>query len=248
MQKYVIPYQASLYQALRQMNDQRVKFLVAVDGEERVHGTLTDGDVRRGILNQMGLDEPIEAAICKTFTSVSSKDGLSQVLEAFRDSRIEFLPVLDEDGWLQNIITRRALQVLLLTNKEFSIIYDFASLDESILEHEIFARPWGFYKTTALNSIFQSKILYVSPGQRLSLQSHQRREEYWIVIHGEGIIQLGESVHPIAAGSTHFIPKGCIHRLENTSALETLIISEVQLGDYFGEDDIHRYSDEYGRV
>ena len=248
MQKYVIPNQTSLYQALQQMNDQRVKFLVAVDTTGKVQGTLTDGDIRRGILDQMGLDEPVEAAICKDFTWVSCEDGLSHILEAFRDARIGFLPVLDKDGRLKNIITRRGLQVLLLTNKEFSISFDFSSLDEGMLEHEIFARPWGFYKTTVLNSIFQSKVIYVSPGQMLSLQSHRRREEYWIVVHGEGMIQIGESVHPVAPGGTYFIPKGCIHRLENTSPSETLIITEVQLGDYFGEDDICRFSDEYGRA
>jgi len=248
MKRYLIPCQTSLYQALRQMNDQKVKFLVAVDREENVQGTLTDGDVRRGLLNNMGLNEPVETAICKEFISVCCEDGLSQILAAFQDSRIEFLPVLERNGKLKNIITRRALQVLLLTNKEFSINYDFTSLDESVLEHEIFSRPWGFYKTTALNSIFQSKVIYVSPEQKLSLQSHQRREEYWIVVHGKGLIQIGESIHPVAPGGTYFIPKECKHRLENTSASDTLIITEVQLGDYFGEDDIYRYEDEYGRA
>ena len=133
MQKYVISYQTSLYQALCQMNDQRVKFLVAVDEEDKVQGTLTDGDVRRGLLNKMDLDEPIKNAICKDFTSVDFKDGLFQVLEAFQDSRIEFLPVIGEKGQLENVITRRALQVLLLTNKEFAINFNFTSLNENVL-------------------------------------------------------------------------------------------------------------------
>ena len=126
--------------------------------------------------------------------------------------------------------------------------FDFSALDENTLEHEIFARPWGFYKTTILNDLFQSKVIYVMPGQALSLQSHQRREEYWTVVHGQGCIQIGESVHPVSPGQSFFIPKGCKHRLTNTSKTNTIILTEVQLGDYFGEDDIQRYLDQYGRA
>ena len=245
---HVIAIQSTLYQALKQMNEYRVKFLIAVDSEEKVCGTLTDGDVRRGILRGMKLEDPIDTALCKAFTSVQVTDGLSQVLRAFQDSCIEFLPVLEDHGKLCNVITRRGLQVLLLKNREFRIDFDFSALDENTLEHEIFARPWGFYKTTILNDVFQSKVIHVLPGQALSLQSHQRREEYWIVVHGNGRIQIGESIHPVSPGQFFFIPKGCKHRLTNTSEQETLILTEVQLGDYFGEDDIQRYSDEYGRV
>ena len=248
MRKHVIDSHVDLYQALHQMNDQKVKFLVAVDQAGVVAGTLTDGDVRRGILDGMQLGDPIEAAICKDFTFVRCQDGLAQVLEAFQNPKIEFLPVLTDGGCLSNLITRRGLNVLLLTNLDFCMDFDFGTLDENSLEHEIFVRPWGFYKTTILNDVFQSKVIHVMPGQALSLQSHQRREEYWIIVNGNGLIQLGESVHPAVPGNTFFIPKGCKHRLTNTSGHEALILTEVQLGDYFGEDDIQRYSDEYGRV
>ncbi|MBQ7283663.1 MAG: phosphomannose isomerase type II C-terminal cupin domain, partial [Oscillospiraceae bacterium] len=117
-----------------------------------------------------------------------------------------------------------------------------------VLEHEIFARPWGFYKTTVLNEMFQGKVIYVSPMQKLSLQSHKRREEYWMIVKGEGTIQLGDSVHPVHPGSTFFIPKCCRHRISNTSENENLMFTEVQLGDYFGEDDIERYEDIYHRA
>ena len=247
MKKHVIAYKVNLYQALQHMNNQRVKFLVAVDNDGKVIGTLTDGDVRRGILSGMSLEEPIENAICKSFTSVSYRDGLSQVLEAFQDSQIEFVPALRPDGQLSNIITRRGLNVLLLKNREFHIDFDFDKLDENSLEHEIFARPWGFYKTTILNDLFQSKVIHIMPGQALSLQSHQRREEYWIIVNGKGTIQLGESIHTAVPGNSFFIPKGCKHRLTNTSDTETLILTEGQLGDYFGEDDILRYEDMYHR-
>lgn len=66
--------------------------------------------------------------------------------------------------------------------------------------------------------------------------------------HGTGIVQLDQSVIAVSCGSSIFIPKGCRHRLTNTDETESLIITEVQIGDYFGEDDIHRYEDIYGRM
>ena len=248
MNIHLIVHQVTIRTALEQMDCNHVKFLVAVDDKQRVKGTLTDGDIRRSLLKGTGLDETVSAAMCKDFTAVSINEQLQMVIEKFKDPRIEFLPVITEQGQMVNLITRRALNVLLLKNKEFRMDFDFSQIDENDLEHEIFARPWGFYKTTILNDFFQSKVIYVMPGQALSLQSHQRREEYWIVIHGEGKIQIGESVHHVLPGQYFFIPKGCKHRLTNTSEEDTLILTEVQLGDYFGEDDIVRYEDRYHRI
>ncbi|MBR2028429.1 MAG: CBS domain-containing protein [Oscillospiraceae bacterium] len=248
MKNYVITNEVSLYQALQQMNDRKVKFLVVTDSENKVIGTLTDGDIRRSILKNQDLNRSVEDCVCRNITYLKESDGLPEAISAFRDERFEFLPVMDSENHLINIITRRNLHVLLLKDITFSTDFDFSSLDDIILEHEIFARPWGFYKTTVLNEMFQGKVIYVSPNQKLSLQSHQRREEYWMIVKGEGLIQLGDSVHPVHPGSTFFIPKGCRHRISNTSSTETLIFTEVQLGDYFGEDDIERYEDIYNRV
>ena len=248
MNIHLIDYGVTIRQALQQMDNKRVKFLVVVNCEHKVTGTLTDGDIRRALLRGHNIDEPLSVALCKEFTSVSNQEGLGSVIEKFKDPRIEFLPVLSKQGEIVNLITRRGLNVLLLKNKEFSMEFDFSQIDENDLEHEIFARPWGFYKTTILNDFFQSKVIYVMPEQALSLQSHQRREEYWTVVYGQGNIQIGESVHPVTPGQNFFIPKGCKHRLTNTSQTDTLILTEVQLGDYFGEDDIVRYEDRYYRV
>lgn len=247
MDKHVIDIGCSLYQALWQMNSNHVKFLVATEPNGQMTGTLTDGDVRRAILKGVSLHEQIGSALCKRFTYVDLSAGLEQVMDAFREPRIEFLPVLDGEGKLRNLITRKGLNSLLLQNQKFEIDFDFRTIDENTADYEILARPWGFYKTTVLNKMFQSKIIHIMPGQSLSLQSHQHREEYWIVINGTGVIQLGESIHTVIPGQSYFIPKGCKHRMSNISETETLIMTEVQMGDYFGEDDIYRYEDNYGR-
>ena len=127
------------------------------------------------------------------------------------------------------------------------INYDFTTLDDSVVDYEIFQRPWCFYKTTVLNDYFQSKVISVKPGQQLSLQSHTHREEHWIVAHGTGTVQIEKSIINVSCGSSLFIPMGAKHRLTNTDEKENLIITEVQIGDYLGEDDIVRYEDIYGR-
>lgn len=248
MKKHLIMIDNTLKNALQQMDANKVKFLVAVDGDSHVVGTLTDGDIRRAILNGVQLDNPLTDAVFRNFTYIDKTSGLTEIIDLFQNDRLEFLPVLDQEKKLYNIVTRRGLHVLLLTNKTFSIDFDFDKINENVLEHNIFSRPWGFYKTTILNDMFQSKVINVLPRQSLSLQSHNHREEYWIIVNGEGIVTLGTSEKKVLPGSTLFVPKDCKHRLVNTSLSEPLIFIEVQIGDYFGEDDIIRYEDNYNRA
>ena len=154
---------------------------------------------------------------------------------------------MNENSELVNIITKYQLHALLLQDMHADINYDFTTLDDYVVDYEIFQRPWGFYKTTVLNDYFQSKVISVKPGQQLSLQSHNHREEHWIVGHGTGTVQIEKSIINVGCGSSLFIPMGAKHRLTNTDKKDNLIITEVQIGDYLGEDDIVRYEDIYGR-
>ena len=179
---------------------------------------------------------------------ISTDDGFEKVIDLFKNQSIKFLPIVDNDGKLINLITKNQMHALLLQDIQADLEFDFSTLDTGVVDHEIFQRPWGYYKTTVLNDYFQAKIISVKPGAQLSLQSHDHREEHWIVVHGTGTVQLDNSVLSVSCGSTIFIPLGCKHRLTNTDEKESLIITEVQIGDYFGEDDIIRYEDVYGRV
>ena len=156
------------------------------------------------------------------------------------------MPIV-EDRKILNLITRKQLDTLLMQDIQFDLSYDFLSLDESVVDTEIFHKPWGYYKTTMLNEYFQSKIIVVYPNGKLSLQHHNHREEYWIIVHGHGRVVIGESQKKAEKGDMFFIPRGVIHRVSNEDEKENLIFSEVQIGDYFGEDDIIRVEDEYGR-
>ncbi len=245
---FIIAPSASARKALKMIDANKKGFLIIANDDMTVLGTLTDGDIRRAFISGHSMDDQIGEAYTRFPKCLHIEDGISKAIDLFKNEAIKFLPIVDGENKLVNIITRDQLHALLLQDLHVDLDYDFLDLDESIVDYEIYQRPWGFYKTTVMNDYFQSKVFSVNPGAELSLQSHEHREEYWIVAHGVGTVQLDQSVFEVHGGSSVFIPKGCKHRLANTDAQESLIVTEVQLGDYFGEDDIKRYEDIYGRL
>jgi len=107
-------------------------------------------------------------------------------------------------------------------------------------------RPWGRYKVLEETERWKVKRIMVKPGQRLSYQKHLRRKEHWLVVRGEGVVVLDGREIRLKAGETVDIPRGSAHRISNPKDIP-LVFIEVQQGDYFGEDDIIRLEDDYGR-
>jgi mannose-1-phosphate guanylyltransferase len=108
-------------------------------------------------------------------------------------------------------------------------------------------RPWGTYTTLKEEDGYQVKRITVAPGQKLSLQYHHKRAEHWVVTHGKAIVQIGDEEFETGPGGYRYIPLGEKHRLTNIGNDE-LIMIEVQVGSYLGEDDIVRLDDVYGRT
>jgi mannose-6-phosphate isomerase-like protein (cupin superfamily) len=109
-------------------------------------------------------------------------------------------------------------------------------------------RPWGSYEVLADEVDHKVKRIVVEPGKRLSYQRHARRSEHWFVLSGQGRFVLDDVESAVTAGQAVDIPAGSAHRIENTSGSEPLVFIEVQHGTYFGEDDIVRLDDDYGRA
>ncbi|MFI4957029.1 MAG: mannose-1-phosphate guanylyltransferase/mannose-6-phosphate isomerase [Gammaproteobacteria bacterium] len=112
--------------------------------------------------------------------------------------------------------------------------------------HKRVFRPWGYYESLAAGPGYQVKHIMVKPGARLSLQTHQRRAEHWVVVSGEATVVNGEQGITLQANQSTYISKGAQHRLSNLKN-EPLHVIEVQSGDYLGEDDIVRIHDDYKR-
>ena len=113
-------------------------------------------------------------------------------------------------------------------------------------KHPKVYRPWGSYETVDSGEGFHVKRITIYPRSRLSLQSHEQRAEHWVVVSGEAIVTRGNEKFSLNANASTYISPGTIHRLEN-SGNEDLVLIEVQTGTYFGEDDIVRYEDDFGR-
>jgi mannose-6-phosphate isomerase len=113
--------------------------------------------------------------------------------------------------------------------------------------NEIEHRPWGFYEVLSDEEDHKVKRITVEPGKRLSLQRHKLRREHWFVVNGESVVRVGDNETKVTDGQAIDIPQGSLHRIENTG-MERLVYIEIQLGSYFGEDDIERVEDDYGRI
>jgi mannose-1-phosphate guanylyltransferase/mannose-6-phosphate isomerase len=113
--------------------------------------------------------------------------------------------------------------------------------------HKTVHRPWGSFTILEDGSDCKVKRLVVKPGQVLSLQLHHRRSEHWTVVRGTAKIRLGDKEFMLEANQSTYIPVETLHRLENPGN-EDIHLIEVQTGDYFGEDDIERLEDIYGRL
>ena len=112
--------------------------------------------------------------------------------------------------------------------------------------HRLVYRPWGHYDSIDFDKHFQVKRITVNPGAKLSLQKHQFRSEHWVVIKGIAKITCGSKIFELKENQSTYIPRGQLHRLENSTE-DILEIIEIQTGSYFGEDDIIRVIDEYKR-
>ena len=114
----------------------------------------------------------------------------------------------------------------------------------SALEYD--ERPWGNYTVLSDEDDHKVKRIVVHPGKRLSYQTHARRAEHWYVVSGTATVTLDGTDHQVGPGQAVDIETGMAHRCANQTDTDVVFI-EVQRGDYFGEDDIVRLEDDFGR-
>jgi len=122
-----------------------------------------------------------------------------------------------------------------------------AKSHEAAVYHTTVHRPWGSYTILEDEDDCKVKRLVVKPGQVLSLQKHYKRSEHWTVVTGTAKVRVGDDEYMLNENESVHIPVETLHRLENTTDTDIALI-EVQCGSYFGEDDIVRYEDIYGRI
>jgi mannose-1-phosphate guanylyltransferase len=107
-------------------------------------------------------------------------------------------------------------------------------------------RPWGTYTVLEDTPGYKIKRIEVKPGKRLSLQKHFHRNEHWIVVSGTATVTVGDETRLVRPNESTYIKMGEVHRLANEGKIPVVLI-EAQVGEYTGEDDIVRVSDDFKR-
>jgi len=208
------------------------------------------------LLHPINFNEPfglsvIEAMACGTpviaFDRGSMpeliRNGLNGYLVKSVDDAIDAVGKIDD---IDRLACHRFVE------ENFSIermVNDYLKVYEQILEltKREDRRPWGFYEILSDTADHKVKRIVVHPGKRLSLQRHRHRSEHWHIVEGEALVTLNEKQLRLNKGDSIDIPRGAVHRIENQTQDDMKFI-EVQSGDYFGEDDIERLDDDFGRV
>lgn len=228
----------------------RVEYLGAVEPEQRA--ALLGG--ARALLNLVNFDGPfglgmMEAMACGTPVIANAKGSIPEIVQ---DGASGFL-VHDVDGAVEaargiGAIDRGACRKGV--EERFAagrMVEEYIGLYQKILDGRENHRPWGHYENLSEREDHKVKRIQVAPGKRLSLQKHKRRAEHWVVISGEAVMTLDDKEYTLKAGQSVDIPQGAAHRIMNPGAVP-LVFVEAQMGDYFGEDDIIRLEDDYGRA
>ena len=153
---------------------------------------------------------------------------------------------------LTDVLTIAMPDAVLIANKnrakDVKMVVELLK-EKGINQAEIFPkdyRPWGWFESLILGDRFQVKRICVKSGAALSLQSHKHRSEHWIIVEGRAKATIEDRVTFINEGESIYVPLGAVHRIENPGKLPMVLI-EVQIGSYLGEDDIIRYEDAYSR-
>lgn len=223
-------------------------------------------------VNKVILSEDTDGSVCKTLEKVikeaQSTEGVTEII--FTKGGDRFAGEIPERAILEQYGVKivdglgekthsSSSYVNRIANPEDTealkkAIEQIPEADRELEYLEVGVRPWGVYYVMEDKPSFKVKKIVVTPGQRLSLQSHQHRSEHWVVVSGTATVTIRDKAHAdhighrvVAPNESCYIPCGFVHRLANEGE-ESLVLIEVQTGTYMGEDDIERYEDDYDRT
>lgn len=136
----------------------------------------------------------------------------------------------------------------------FKSLFDFSKgEDNSPLVSpvgKVVQKPWGSYTVLRSEGEYVVKELVINPNQKLSLQRHKHRKEFWTIVSGQGILYFGAAeidTFEVKKNFNFFIPAMHKHSVEALGT-EPLKIIEVWVGEVLDENDIERFEDKYGRI
>lgn len=227
---------------------------------EEIYAQVQNISIDYAIMEKLGGDELACIPAEFGWSDVGSWDAVAGLQEGEKTIEVQasgnFVFGAKEKNYsligLQDVIVVDTADALLLVKKglsqEVRHVVDALNAQKSGLtkDHVFEHRPWGYFEILKDTENFKSKVIRVNPHAQISYQSHFKREEHWTITKGAGEVVLNDQVIPVKAGTHIHIPLGAKHRIRNNTD-QVLEFVEVQLGTYFGEDDIVRYQDDYQR-
>jgi glycosyltransferase involved in cell wall biosynthesis/quercetin dioxygenase-like cupin family protein len=208
------------------------------------------------LLHPIRFDEPfglsvVEANACGTPVIAFSRGSMPEIITDGVNGFLVSTPSEAVDA-VKRIHSISRADCREVAKKRFSkdrMVEDYLSVYEQIVEERTTEdrRPWGHYEILSDLPDHKVKRIVVYPGKRLSLQSHHHRRENWTIVQGRPVVTRGDDQIRLHPGDSVEISKEAKHRIFNPGSSDVVFV-EVQTGDYFGEDDIHRFEDDFGRV
>ncbi|MCX7982696.1 MAG: glycosyltransferase [Syntrophales bacterium] len=239
-------------QQIRPFLSEQIRYIGSVGPKER--NELLGGAY--ALLHPINFDEPfglsvVEAMACGTPVLAIKRGSMPEVivngktgfLLSGAEDMVEILPKVKE---LNRAHCRKWVEERFSAER---MVEDYIQVYAHILQERKREdrRPWGYYEVLSDEKNHKVKRITVYPGARLSYQRHFHRSEHWYIVEGQGeVTKNGEKIF-LSAGAAVDVPRGTWHRIQNVGR-EKLVFIEVQTGDYFGEDDIERSEDDYGRI
>ena len=223
-------------------------------GMIRIHHTdmlrIPEGSIDYAVMEKSNIVKVIPSDI--GWSDVGSFDALADELPNDKNNNFVISPKVVELIGVKDIIVVDTEDALLVAKKGSSqkvkgIVQRLKKEGSALPDiHLTGYRPWGSYTILEEGTGYKIKHIEVKPGERLSLQKHYHRNEHWVILSGSATVTVNEDVFTVNPNESTYIKAGDVHRLENQGKLPLLII-EVQVGEYTGEDDIVRLEDDYVR-
>jgi mannose-1-phosphate guanylyltransferase/mannose-6-phosphate isomerase len=232
---------------------------------KEVYSSMPSISIDYAIMEKLSKNELLCVPCSPGWSDVGSWDAVAEVYEKSGRSRGNPIEVNSKNNFvlpkkdkryafvgLDDVIVIDTEDALLIAKKgqteNVKMVVDRLKAEKSKVaeEHTFEERPWGRFEILRDQNHFKSKVIQINPHQQISYQSHDKREEHWVITKGSGEVILDDQVIPVKGGTYVKIPLKAKHRIRNTGDVPLEFI-EVQLGSYFGEDDIVRYQDDYKR-